>query len=81
MALLARLPEALTITDSDTQEQHIFQDPSYGNAYDIMHDANYRAISDRMLKIVIKKLQEQLDTSEIPEGELAPAFIEPNPNE
>ncbi len=66
---IARLPEPITIIDPATKEEHELKDPCYGKPYD-MNGKNYRPASDIMLKIIIKKIQSNLDLTILPGSQL-----------
>lgn len=65
---IARLSDPFQIFDPETGEKHTFQDPCYGKPYD-MNSKNYLSVSDVIMGVIIRKIQESLDLTMLPGAE------------
>ena len=66
---IPRLPHPITVTAPETGEAHTLQDPCYGKAYD-MNGKNYVTVSSALMKAIIQRVQENLDTAILSSAEL-----------
>lgn len=66
---IPRYRNPITLKDPETEQELLFEDTMYGKPYDF-DPINYRTISLPLQIIIIKKIQQQLDLSNLPNAKL-----------